>query len=123
MTLNDVLAAIAVALWATAYGWYFSHDLRRWQRRRQDRRAQYARYGRQRQQAGAIWVPHVVAPRPATRGASASRRPFEPLFPVAPELPVPVSVPVPVARERRGPNNVIPFPIRPAHDPRRPKAP
>ncbi len=115
MTLNDALAAIAVALWATAYGWYFSHDLRRWWRRRRDRRAQYARYGRQRQQAGAVWAPPMVAPRPAARGASASRRPFEPLFPVAPEAPAPA------VRERRAPNNVIPFPSRPAHEPRRPK--
>ncbi len=106
--LDWVLAGISAALWGTAYGWYFSNDIRRWLWRRRNR-------GRlaeiQRAQAYAAWMRRTAPPR---------GRAVPPPQPQS-QQSLPRSAPAPSApREApaRPPGVVIPFP-----GPRGPRAP
>lgn len=89
MTLNVVLAAVAVILWGTSYGLYFARDIRRWWRLRPQRRAQQAAARAQRIAAYQAWTRNIPPPR--------SRKPVMPV-----PLPEPHSAQiVPFPRARR----------------------
>lgn len=93
--LNWILAAIAAALWSTAYSWYFVGDLRRWLWRHRNRKRIAEA---QRAQAYAAWT---------RRPTPARARPVPP--PTQAPSPPPQASPSPPARAG---GNVVPFPER-----------
>ena len=93
--LNWVLAAVAAALWTTAYSWYFVGDLRRWLWRHRNRKLLAEA---QRAQAYAAWTRRPGPPR-------ARAVPPPPQQP-----PAPPAQPAPPPARTGG--VVIPFPTR-----------
>jgi hypothetical protein len=88
--LNSILAAITLALWATAYGLYFARDVRRWWKLRPKRRAQAVAARARAIEAYAAWTRNIPPPR--------SRVPVMPV--PLPEPHTAQIVPFPRARRR-----------------------